>query len=217
MTSIGCVRKQADPPRRGRQAEAAGNDRRLLDAARDVFAARGEAATVSAIAERAGVGIGSLYRRYGSKEDLLRQLCTLAIEQTIDAAKEGLQADDPWTGLVSYIRACVTQRTGSLAPLAGTIVATPQMWATARRGRRSLDQLVARAHEGGRLRTDVTPLDIAWLIELFGRFDPLDKDSIVRERLLALAIDGLSTSSQSGPLPGPAPGTRHYERRWGSK
>ena len=89
MTSIGCVKDQADQPRHGRQAEAARNDRRLLDAARDVFAARGEAATVSAIAERAGVGIGSLYRRYGSKEELLRQLCILAMEETIDAVEEG--------------------------------------------------------------------------------------------------------------------------------
>jgi hypothetical protein len=86
-------------------------------------------------------------------------------------------------------------------PLAGTIATIPLMWATARRSRRSLDQLVARAHEGGRLRADVTPLDIAWPIELFGRFGPLGDDSIVRQRLLALAIDGLSTSRQKSPLP----------------
>ena len=55
----------------GRQAEAARNDQRILEAARAVSLAD-PGAPVSAVAERAGVGIGGLYRRYRSKEDLLR-------------------------------------------------------------------------------------------------------------------------------------------------
>lgn len=105
--------------RRGRQAEAERNDRRVLDAAREVFAEHGADATVAAIAERAGVGMGSLYRRYGSKADLLRHLCIQAMEQSIEAAQAALAATDAWTGLVSYVRACVAQGTGALAPLAG--------------------------------------------------------------------------------------------------
>ena len=74
-------------PRRGRQAEAERNDRVVLEAARDVFVAYGAGAPVSAVAKRAGVGMGSLYRRYGSKAELLQRLCVLAMEDGISAAE----------------------------------------------------------------------------------------------------------------------------------
>src|ERR1700722_4204909 len=74
---------------RGRQQEAARNDRRVLDAAREVFATQGWDAPVSAVAERAGVGMGSLYRRYGSKTELLQRLCVVAMEQNIGAPRAG--------------------------------------------------------------------------------------------------------------------------------
>src|SRR5580692_12043342 len=90
----------------GRQAEARRNDRAVLDAARDVFAAQGAGAPISAVAERAGVGMGTLYRRYGSKAELLQRLCVLAMEQALAAADDALRAADPWTGLSGYIRTC---------------------------------------------------------------------------------------------------------------
>jgi len=62
------------PPLRGRQAQAAQNDGLILQAAREVFLAD-PTAPISAVAERAGVGIGALYHRYAGKEDLLRTLC----------------------------------------------------------------------------------------------------------------------------------------------
>jgi len=207
---------QAHRSRRGRQAEAERNDRRVLDAAREVFAARGPGAPVSAIAERAGVGMGSLYRRYGSKDDLLRHLCTQAMQQSIEAAEGALAAGDAWAGLAGYVRACVAQGTGALAPLAGSIQTTPQMWEISRHGRRLVEQLVTRARRDGALRGDVTALDIAWLIELFGRpgaAPPGTEDHAIRQRLLAIALDGLRGPG-AGPLPGRPPTARHYEQRW---
>src|SRR5438477_29186 len=65
-------RKPARPS--GRQAQAAHNDALILHAAREVFLAD-PVAPISAVAERAGVGIGALYHRYAGKEDLLRTLC----------------------------------------------------------------------------------------------------------------------------------------------
>jgi AcrR family transcriptional regulator len=205
-------------PRRGRQAEAQRNDRRVLDAAREVFAEYGADAPVSAVAERAGVGMGSLYRRYGSKADLLRHLCTLAMEQAIEAAEAGLAAEDAWSGLAGYVRACVGFGSGALGALAGTIESTPRMWEISRRGRRVLDELVTRARQQGGLRADVTALDIAWLIELFGRQGPHwpgTADSRVRDRLLAIALAGLRADAAGAePLPVPPPSQASYERRW---
>jgi len=205
-------------PRRGRQAEAQRNDGRVLDAAREVFAEYGAGAPVSAVARRAGVGMGSLYRRYGSKADLLRHLCVLAMEQTIEAAEAGLAAADAWAGLAGYVRACVGFGSGALGSLAGTIESTPQMWEISRRGRRLLDELVTRARQQGGLRADVTALDIAWLIELFGRHGPNwpgAGDSGVRDRLLAIALAGLRADAAGAePLPAPPPSQARYEQRW---
>lgn len=205
------------PRRRGRHAEGIRNDRLLLDAARDVFATHGAAATVAAISARAGLGIGSLYRRYGSKTELLQRLCVLSMEQAIAAATEALDHGDATEALSGYIRTCVAQRTGALALLAGTIDPTPEMWALARKGRRAHTRIVRRAHKEGRLRTDVTAVDVNWMIEQFARTAPSaqadDADRAIHQRLLAIAIDGLYATN-ARPLPGPAPTIARYEQRW---
>jgi AcrR family transcriptional regulator len=210
--------ERAQRPRRGRQAEAERNDRLVLEAARDVFATHGAAAPISAVAERAGVGMGTLYRRYGSKIELLQRLCVLAMEEATAAAEEGLAEDDPWSGLAHYVRRCVAFRSGALAPLAGTIETTPEMWRIARRGRKRVGDLVERAHRAGALRHDVTALDISYLIEQFGRRRSTrhadDEEENVRQRLLAIALDGLRAQNRAQPLPGTPPSPKQYEERW---
>ena len=201
----------------GRQAEARRNDLVVLEAARDVFTAQGAAAPISAVAERAGVGMGTLYRRYGSKTELLQRLCVLAMEQALQAADDALHTSDPWAGLAGYIRACVELRSGALAALAGQIETTAEMRAVARRSMTRLAEIVARAHRDGSLRPDVTATDISWLIEQFSRRppDPVEpgEERNVRTRLLAIALDGLRAGA--GPaLPGPPPSRARYVRRW---
>jgi AcrR family transcriptional regulator len=202
----------------GRQAEARHNDLVVLEAARDVFSAQGAGAPISAVADRAGVGIGTLYRRYGSKTELLQRLCVLAMEQALRAAADALAADDPWAGLAGYIRACVELRSGALAALAGQIETTAEMLAVARRSLARQAEIVARAHGNGSLRPDVTALDVTWLIEQFSRRspDPLDADEErnVRARLVAIALDGLRTQGGPPTLPGRPPSRAYYVHRW---
>src|SRR3954470_17541603 len=97
-----------------RQAEAERNDRALLAAAREVLAVDGAHASVAAIAARAGVGIGSLYRRYRTKEELFQRLMSLSLDQWIEAAERGLAHDDPWEGLAYYVTAGIEISSGSL-------------------------------------------------------------------------------------------------------
>ena len=216
----------------GRQAEARRNDLVVLEAARDVFSALGADAPVSAVADRAGVGIGTLYRRYGSKAELLQRLCVLAMEQAVAAADDALGAADPWTGLAGYIRACVGLRSGALASLAGQIETTAEMRETARLSMARAAEIVARAHGNGSLRADVTALDVTWLIEQFSRRapDPVDPDEErnVRDRLLTIALAGLQAARapQAGqvpqapaapPLPGRPPSPALYTSRWSHK
>jgi AcrR family transcriptional regulator len=203
---------------RGRQAEARRNDLAVLNAARDVFTAYGASAPITAVAERAGVGMGTLYRRYGSKTELLQRLCVLSMQQAMDAATDALRAGDPWAGLTGYIRACVDLRSGALASLAGQIETTEEMRATAQQSLARTAEIVARAHQDGSLRADVTPLDINWLIEQFSRRapDPVDpgEERNVRDRLLAIALDGLRARAGTLPLPGQPPSSGHYASRW---
>jgi AcrR family transcriptional regulator len=208
-----------------RQAEAERNDRALLQAAREVLAADGAHASVAAIADRAGVGIGSLYRRYRTKEELFQRLAVLALQQWNEAAERGLAADGPWAGLAGFIRDCIEFGQGALAPVAGTIEVTEEMRAANARGDDLLAALVARAHDAGVLRPDVTPVDISLLIEQLGRSplleqvrgqgraDLVDAAVAARRRIIAISLDGL----RAGPertLPGEPPGRRLFTDRW---
>lgn len=202
---------------RGRQAEAARNDLALLRAAHEVFTTQGFDAPVSAIAKQAGVGMGSLYRRYRTKEELLQRLCLIAMERSLEAAEAGLAQADPWEGLALYVRTCVANRSGALAPVAGTIEVTGEMWRVARKCDEVAGRIVARAHEAGALRSDVSTLDISLLMEQFSRpapGPPSEEHEQVKRRLLAIALDGLRAPGAT-ELPSEPPSAEWYERRWG--
>src|SRR5271155_1069773 len=112
----------------GRQAQARRNDERVLAAARAVFVELGAEAPVSAVAERAGVGVGTLYRRYPTKEALIRQLCVATMERTIEEATAALAAPDAWQGFSDFAAGCVRQGVGTVALLAGHYEVTEDVW-----------------------------------------------------------------------------------------
>jgi AcrR family transcriptional regulator len=213
------------PARRGlRRADAERNDHALLQAARDVLAEDGAKASVAAIAARAGVGIGSLYRRFRTKEELFQRLSMLSLDRWIHAAEQGLRDSDPWTGLADFITACVESGPG-LAAAAGTIAVTDEMNDKSRRGDQLLVALVDRAHRAGMLRPDITAIDISLLIEQLatsplieqlrrqGHDKLLPAATDARRRLIAVALDGLRPG-QTPPLPGNPPSDRLFTERW---
>lgn len=129
-------------PPRGRQKEADRNDERILRAAREVFAEHGWDAPVSEVARRAGVGMGSLYRRYPAKEDLAQALRVEGMNDLASLAGTAM-ADhpDPWAALVSFLRATLSATgTGSLLPLIGAACPPPTKWTprTTASGRHSM-------------------------------------------------------------------------------
>src|SRR5262250_2616965 len=98
-------------PLRGRQAQAAQNDELILQAAREVFLADPEA-PISAVAARAGVGIGALYHRYASKEDLLRTLAWNGQQTYLAEARRALDSGgDPWEAFTGFLRRIVAANT----------------------------------------------------------------------------------------------------------
>src|SRR4051794_39660878 len=90
-------------PDRPLRADAARNRARLLEAARALFAERGLAVTMDEIARHAGVGVGTAYRRFASREELIAALFDDRIEQVIANAERALEDPDPWHGLVAFL------------------------------------------------------------------------------------------------------------------
>lgn len=208
-----------------RRAVAEANDRALLQAAREVLAVDGAHASVAAIAARAGVGIGSLYRRYRTKDELFQHLCVVALDQWLKAAEDGLAYEDPWAGLAHYVTTAVAFGPGSLAPVAGTIEVTNEMAEKNRRADEAVEALVDRAHVAGALRPDATAIDLHLLIEQLGksplleqlgkqgRTDLTEAALNARARITAIALDGLRATAPT-PLPGRPPGYELFSERW---
>lgn len=208
-----------------RSEEVARNDRALLRAAREVLAVDGAHASVASIAARAGVGIGSLYRRYRTKQELFQRLCLIALQEYLDAATEGLVMDDPWEGLVHYAMTSIRSGPASLAPVAGTFELTDEMRELAGQGDRAVARLVERAHQAKVLRAGVTPVDFELLIEQLSasplqeqlqrqrRTELDDAARNARERIITIALDGLR-AVDAGPVPGRPPGYELFSMRW---
>ena len=110
ICSSGNLRAMEQQRLSGRRGQAAQNDERILAAAREVFVADADA-PISAVASRAGVGISALYRRYPSKEDLLRELCRDGLRLYVEEAEAALADDgDPWEAFAGFLRRIVDGR-----------------------------------------------------------------------------------------------------------
>jgi AcrR family transcriptional regulator len=202
-------------PLSGRRGQAARNDTLILDAARDVFL-EDPKAPIAAVAERAGVGISALYRRYPGKEDLLRQLCHDGLRRFIAEAEAAAVEPDGWRALTGFLARVVDADVHSLTVhLAGTFPPTPEMRQDAVRARSLAGDLFRRAHRGGWLRHDVVFEDLDMLLEGCAAVrvpDPA-RTRQLRQRYLALLLDGMAAPAP-GTLPGPAPHDGELNYRW---
>jgi AcrR family transcriptional regulator len=201
-------------PLPGRQGQAARNNEVILAAAREVFLADPKA-PIAAVAERAGVGISALYRRYAGKEDLLRTLCHDGLKQYIAEAEAASAVDDGWEAFAGFLRRIVDADVHSLTVhLAGTFTPTEEMHADAVRAEALSKKLFARARAGGRLRRDAVVHDVTLLLEGCAavRVPDADRTRQLRQRYLGLLLAGLEADADG--LPGPAPRPGELNWRW---
>jgi AcrR family transcriptional regulator len=198
----------------GRRGQAARNNLVILDAARHVFLGDPKA-PIAQVAERAGVGISALYRRYPSKEALLCRLCHDGLRTYIDEAEAAAEEPDGWAALTGFLSRVVDADVHSLTVhLAGTFTPTTEMGRDARRAGELTARLVERARETGRLRHDAVTEDIGMILECCAaiRVDDQERTAQLRHRYLALLVEGLSAG---GPdLPGPPPQPGEMNGRW---
>lgn len=210
----------ADPRPSGRQAEARHNDAAILAAARAVFIADPDA-PVSAVVDHAGVNVSSLYRRFASKEDLLRRLCGDGLLTYVEIARRAAddieRADgDPWPVFVRFMEAIVDADTHALTiRLAGRFRPTAAEHRDAAEAAALNERLVRRAQAAGVLRDDVAPHDLSFVFEQLSNLSggTPERTRELRARYLTLHLDALRAPGRT-PLPGPPPSQDELEARW---
>ncbi|HYN95300.1 MAG TPA: helix-turn-helix domain-containing protein [Pilimelia sp.] len=192
------------------RADAARNRELLLAAAADEFAERGLDASVADIARRAGVGKGTVFRHFASKDDLIAAIVLDRVDALNTIGERLLDAADPGAALLEFLAAAAHQRQQrdlSFLQEAGELTADVKSVRT-----RMFDivhALVDRAREHGAVRTDVTGADIVLLMcapNYVTTYVP-DAPPDLWRRYLAIIFDGLRPEG-AHPLPHPPPPTR---------
>jgi AcrR family transcriptional regulator len=200
----------------GRRAEAARNDERIRAAARAVFVAD-PGAPVSAVAKAAGVGVAALYRRYPSKEQLLRTLAAEGLGRYIAQTEAALRdTGDPWTAFAGWMRRVLEADTNTLAQrLAGTFTPTPELYHEAGRAHELTLRLLERAQSAGAVRPDLEVDDLPVLLEQLAgiRVGDAERTAELRRRYLALTLEAIKAPGGAA-LPGSPPSWSELRARW---
>jgi AcrR family transcriptional regulator len=149
----------APPP--GRR-DAVRNYQRVLEAAREVLGESGADASMEEIAARAGVGVGTVYRRFANKDALIDELVRLSMAEALDAARQAL-ACPGGAGLEQYLRGLGTLFAGHARYAHLLLQRSPDSAAT-RETRAALEELTARALAAGTVNPGVTVGDVMALI-----------------------------------------------------
>jgi len=182
---------------RALRADAERNRRRILDAARMVFADNGLGVGVDAVARAAGVGVGTLYRRFPTKVDLLGAVIEDGVCRLADEIEHIEQAQtDPWDAFAASVRAfaeTIARDRGFYEVIHGTPEFIPIARDSKARLMGAVARLVKRAQDAGVVRADIVADDIAALCQVAARLPRwrLEAQPELWTRYLALALDGL--------------------------
>ncbi|UFZ03025.1 TetR/AcrR family transcriptional regulator [Bradyrhizobium ontarionense] len=177
------------------RADAVRNRERVLHAAKLVFSAGGPDASLEAVARQAGVGIGTLYRHFPTREDLFEAVYRREVEQLSELAEELKSEPSPVEALRRWLRSTVqfvATKKGMMAALAIVMTANSELAAYSHGHlTRSIGALLARAVEAGEVRADVTADDL--LRALIGMCYMHDQTGWQQSvlRLLDVFVDGL--------------------------
>ena len=183
------------------RADARRNREGLLSVAGDAFRRDGVGASLDEIARAAGVGIGTLYRHFPTRNDLVAALVQVDLERVAQLADE-LRADESSDVLARWIDELV-RHTVVYRGLAETVAATTgdasAFGRACQRVHAAGGRLVKREQERGIVRADVRPDDVISLANAIAAVTERDRDRRRRTRLIGLLIDGLRPRSEQSP------------------
>jgi len=190
---------------RPQRADARRNRERVVAAAGIVFAEQGRDAQMDDVARRAGVGVGTVYRHFPTKEALIEALAIDRFEKILGAGREALLNPDPWEAFVGalWAGAALTAADRSFAEIVGELTGPmPLPEGLDREMRETYGELMRRAQDAGALRADLVVDDIPMFMCGIGfgarKTHPCPD---AWRRHISIVIDGLRASNASSPLP----------------
>jgi AcrR family transcriptional regulator len=188
------------------RADARRNREAVVAAAKKLFADQGLDAQMPDVAKAAKVGVGTVYRHFPTKEDLIAALATERFERLAEKARESIAAEDAWEGLCDFIRfsAQIQADDRGLCEVMGSRPEVMNDSALAVGLDELCDQLVKRAKRSGGLRKDLEWEDIPMIACGLGRITPAETGPATGRwpRLVEIIIDGLRAPGSS-KLPKP--------------
>ncbi len=178
---------------RAPRADAVRNRALLLDAAESVFAEDGLDASVADIASRAGVGKGTVFRHFSSKEELLATVVVRRLEKLIADGERLAATAPPQTALFDFVTLAAGQQQDEVSVLASVDAVGEQLATAQARLFDLMERLAAGARSAGALRADVSGEDVALLICAPGHVAGFasSEDPQLWRRYLGIIIDGL--------------------------
>jgi AcrR family transcriptional regulator len=189
------------------RSDALRNRAKLVAAARELFAKEGVDVSVEEITRHAGVGMGTLYRHFPTKDELIDAVLEDAFDEIVDLAREAAATADAWAGLTGFFERLLelhAQNRGVKDIVALRGHGSRRAEAMRARLRPLLARIVERAREQGTLRADFTPDDLPLVFWTANRVIELTQDVAPAywRRYLALLLDGLRPDAAT-PLPEP--------------
>jgi AcrR family transcriptional regulator len=206
------------PHERVLRSDAERNRRRVLDAAQALFRERGLDVGVAEIAQRAGVGRGTLFRNFPTKQDLIAAIVIERMNEATAYARTLLDAADPGEALFGFLEEMVgPQQLDSRAlfdAIGDTFLANQEIRAAHADVVSGLDDLLTRAKEAGAVRSDVGAMDVLILVkgvcEAASAFASSEPGMVTRQ--LDLVRAAVSASAADRPLRGRPPTLADIER-----
>jgi AcrR family transcriptional regulator len=185
------------PATRPLRADAQRNYERLITAARDVFAKQGGGASMEAIAREAGVGVGTLYRHFPQRIDVVEAVYRDDVDQLVATADQVIAEFDPWPAVVAFLQAFARYAQGKrtfLNELHEAFDKHPELKLHSKeRIDDAMDRIIRRAQDAGVIRTDVNGAELMQLVSPMCVNATLSEDQ--SSRLLNMILDGLHHQS----------------------
>jgi AcrR family transcriptional regulator len=201
--------KSALPSERPLRRDAERNRQRILNAARLVFAERGLRGSHDDIARAAGVGVGTVYRRFPDKEELIDALFEARIEEIAEIARAAVANPDPWDALVGFLigmQELVSQDRGLKEIMLGGARGAARAGAARSLIAPLVARVLQRAKDAGVVRADIELTDLPLIQLAIGTIAETSRDVApdAWRRTMTLVLDGLRAANAAGELPVPA-------------
>jgi AcrR family transcriptional regulator len=185
----------ASPPEKAMRADARRNRDRLIAAAKDLYAEAGTDVSLDAVARRAGVGAGTLYRHFPTREALVEAAYRSEVAELSAAADDLLATRPPDLALAEWMDrfvAYAAAKRGMRAALQSVVASGSDIFADARRQNlATLATLLAAGAEAGTIRPDVEAEDVLRATGIVWQLDDQPGWEEQARRLLGLVMDGL--------------------------